>query len=111
MLRLSPRSRTAGLSTHASISPQPFPCRRLRPGRLAPRASARTGAPPPPVASVALEADARIRTQALKDAELVASGKVRGVVWHFYQGATQELLDLLRKTAFSMWCINEFCVL
>jgi len=37
------------------------------------------------------------RTQALKDAELIATNKVRGVVWHFYQGAKQELLDFLTQ--------------
>jgi hypothetical protein len=37
-----------------------------------------------------------IRTQVLKDADLIATGKVRGVVWHFYQGVKQELLDFLK---------------
>ncbi len=38
-----------------------------------------------------------IRTQVLKDAELIATNKVRRVVWHFYQGANQELLDFLAQ--------------
>jgi hypothetical protein len=37
------------------------------------------------------------RLQALKDAELIAKGKIKGAVWHFYQGAQQELLDFLRQ--------------
>jgi hypothetical protein len=38
---------------------------------------------------------AKIRKQALKDAELVASGKVDAAHWHFFQGADKELLDFL----------------
>jgi hypothetical protein len=42
---------------------------------------------------------ADIRTQVEKDAELIATGRLDGAVWHFYQGATQELLDFLTKNA------------
>ena len=34
--------------------------------------------------------------QALKDAELLATGQVRAVRWHFFQGATPELQGFLR---------------
>ena len=37
------------------------------------------------------------RTQALKDAELIAKGRIGGAVWHFYQGAQQKLLDFLTQ--------------
>lgn len=36
-----------------------------------------------------------IRLQALKDAELVTTGQVNGVVRYFFQGAQQGLLDYL----------------
>ncbi|NLE37879.1 MAG: hypothetical protein GX621_07630, partial [Pirellulaceae bacterium] len=37
------------------------------------------------------------RMQALKDAELIAKGRIDAAVWHFYQGAQQELLDFLTE--------------
>ena len=37
----------------------------------------------------------RIRMQVLKDAELITSNQIQGAVWHFFQGAKQELLDFL----------------
>jgi hypothetical protein len=36
-----------------------------------------------------------IRTQALKDAELIKTGKIKGAHWHFFQGAQQDVLDFL----------------
>ncbi len=36
-----------------------------------------------------------IRNQALKDAELVETGTIKGAHWHFFQGAQKELLDFL----------------
>jgi hypothetical protein len=39
----------------------------------------------------------KTRLQALKDAELLASGEIRGSVWHFFQGAQQKLLDFLTE--------------
>jgi hypothetical protein len=42
-------------------------------------------------AGVNVSLDSKIRTQVLKDAELIASRQVKGIVWHFYQGAQQEL--------------------
>lgn len=39
----------------------------------------------------------KIRTQALKDAELIQTGAIRRAHWHFFQGAKQELLDFLTK--------------
>jgi RHS repeat-associated protein len=36
-----------------------------------------------------------IRTQILKDVELIAKNQIRGAEWHFYQGAQQEVLDFL----------------
>jgi hypothetical protein len=41
--------------------------------------------------------DASIRTQILKDAELLATGKFDAVVWHFYRGVNDEVLDFLKK--------------
>jgi hypothetical protein len=38
-----------------------------------------------------------IRRQALKDAELIATGQIRGAEWHFFQGAKPELLQFLRQ--------------
>jgi hypothetical protein len=36
-----------------------------------------------------------IRTQILKDAELIATKQISGAEWHFYQGVQQEVLDFL----------------
>ena len=56
-----------------------------------------------PAGKVAYESKARINvaldsgleTQALKDAELVASGRISGAVGYFWQGAQPETLDFL----------------
>jgi RHS repeat-associated protein len=38
-----------------------------------------------------------VRRQALKDAELIASGRIRAAEWHFFQGAQPELMAFLRR--------------
>jgi hypothetical protein len=46
-------------------------------------------------AGINVQLTSSIKTQVLKDAELIATGQLDGAVWHFYQGASQELLDFL----------------
>jgi hypothetical protein len=41
--------------------------------------------------------EGKLRTQILKDAELLRKGKVRGVHWHFFQGAQPEILRFLEQ--------------
>ena len=38
-----------------------------------------------------------IRTQVLKDAELIETGTLEGAQWHFFQGAEPELLEFLEQ--------------
>jgi hypothetical protein len=38
-----------------------------------------------------------IRRQMLKDKELIDEGWIKGAHWHFWQGATQEVLDALNS--------------
>jgi hypothetical protein len=37
----------------------------------------------------------KIREQALKDAELIATNEIKGAHWHFFRGASKELLEFL----------------
>ncbi len=46
-------------------------------------------------AGINVALNSRLETQALKDAELVASGRISGAVWYFWQGAQPETLDFL----------------
>jgi RHS repeat-associated protein len=39
--------------------------------------------------------NSKIKTQILKDAELIVSGRLRGAHWHFFRGVKQEVLDFL----------------
>lgn len=39
----------------------------------------------------------RIRTQILKDVELILQGRIQGAHWHFFQGADQAVLDFLTQ--------------
>ncbi len=39
-----------------------------------------------------------IRLQVLKDAELVATGQLRGAEWYFFQGAQDDLLAFLKQS-------------
>jgi hypothetical protein len=41
--------------------------------------------------------DNKMRTQILKDAELIQRGKFNGVHWHFFQGAEPEVLKFLEQ--------------
>jgi hypothetical protein len=36
-----------------------------------------------------------IRRQVVKDADLIATGQIRGAEWHFFQGAQNNLLNFL----------------
>lgn len=38
-----------------------------------------------------------LEKQMMKDAELVATGQLRGVHWHFFRGAKKEVLDKLKE--------------
>jgi hypothetical protein len=38
-----------------------------------------------------------IEQQILKDAELIKSGRIRGAIWHFFQGVDSEVLDCLSQ--------------
>jgi hypothetical protein len=52
-----------------------------------------------------------IRKQVPKDAELVATGQLRGAEWHFFQGAQDDLLMFLKEKGSGTWCIHEDGVL
>jgi hypothetical protein len=56
--------------------------------------------------------NSRIRTQALKDSELAATGEIRGAHWHFFQGAQKKLLDFLTAHGIEhtvhWWTTNSF---
>jgi len=39
----------------------------------------------------------KIRTQIMKDAELINTGKIKGAVWHFFQGADISVLNFLKE--------------
>ena len=42
-----------------------------------------------------------IKTQILKDAEMIAKDQVKGAVWHFMQGVDQKVLDFLNSNGIS----------
>jgi ribosomal protein L15 len=48
-------------------------------------------------AGVDVKLDSKIRKQVEKDVELIETGQVDAVHWHFWQGATRELLDFLEE--------------
>ena len=42
-----------------------------------------------------------LELQMMKDAELVAMKAITGVRWHFFRGATQEVIDALKRHGIS----------
>ncbi len=46
-------------------------------------------------AGISVKLSARIERQVLKDTELIATRQIRGAHWHFFQGASPELLQFL----------------
>lgn len=48
-------------------------------------------------AGVDVELTTGVRKQIDRDAELIASGQIRGAHWHFFQGAKQDVLDYLNS--------------